>query len=715
MLVPRAPPRPALSEVLHGVALLVTASLDIRETLERLTCLTLEAIPANRCTLLLVDESGRALAPTLSIGQHDDELWERFRALEPIDLDEVPARRELLRRGRAVAIPDTAANSLVPRQLVETFDARSLLLVPLLAAGEPIGVLAIDWTTVGRRVSDDEVWLAEAIASYAALAIRNARLYEGQRTKARSLQRLVEVAAALGSSSSLPPVLDLVCGAFEELLGTAHCSVSLLGTEPGVVEAVAVAGEPLPEGIAPLLDAGELHRAAERWRGGHQPVLQVSAGARRVLRGGVLAPAVRSVALFPLVHGDEVVGAVVAGFPTDRRPGSDRLEIGQALADLAAAAIGRANVDRRLRVRLEHVETLTRLSDVVAGTTELDPALRRLSRTMRADLGVNLTAVALTDAVARAAVGARAPDAEELEAIRSWRAVLGRGRHPLRLRAVADGLLVPVARRQRVLGALRVSLDAGDRCCDDELLVAVGAGCADVVHQAGLHRDLAESERRLAVAAERDRIARDLHDSVAQLVTGIGMRVAQYLPDAPDRVWRERLEELLALAGRGNREIREAIHELLFLGVRRDGLVSSIRELARRFEATTDMTTRLRVGGEVVPLAPAREDALFRVAHEALVNAERHARASVVVIALDYTEAGVTLTIRDDGVGLGHRDPFGAEGGHFGFRGMQRMVEEAGGALVVGNARRRGVQVRACVPRTGQTMARGAGASRRRR
>lgn len=717
VFVPPAPPRPVLSEVLHGVALAVTASLDIRQTLERLACLTLEAIPANRCTLFLLDEPGRALVPTLSIGQNaDDELWERFRSLDPIDLHEVPERWEGLCGGRGIAIEDTIASPLVPRQMVETFEARSLLLVPLAIAGDPIGLLAIDWTTVDRRVSEDELWLAEAIASYAALAIRNARLYEGQRTKARSLERLVEVAAALNSSSALAPVLDLVCGAFEELLHTTHCSVSLFGADDAAkVDTVALTGVALPDGVSPLdnLAAHELQQVTEQWQGGLQASSETDALWSQSQRAAALGE-VRSVALFPLIHEDRTVGAVVVGFDTDRRPSSERMAIGRALAELAAAAIGRANVDRRLRLRLEHVETLTRLSDVVAGTTKLDPALRRLSHTLRVDLGVNLTAVALTDAVARAAVGARAPDDEELEAVRSWRAVLGRGRRPLRPREVPGGLLVPVARGRRVLGALRVTVRPGPSRTDDELLLAVGAGCADVVHQAGLHRDLADSERRLAVASERDRIAQDLHDSVAQLVTGIGMRVAQFLPEAPDHMWQERLEGLLELAGQGSREIREAIHHLLFLDVRRTGLASSIRELGKRFEATSGITTRVRVTGTVDPLSATREDVLFRVAHEALVNAERHSRAAVVRVALAYGDNGVTLTVRDDGVGLGHRDPFGAQRGHLGFRGLAQMVEEAGGVLAVGNAARRGVEVRAGVPRTGRVMIRGAGASRRR-
>lgn len=190
--------------VLHRVALTVSSSLDIKEVLERLARLTLEAIPADRCNLFLMDEGGTRLLPALSIGEVSDAgLWERFRALEPIDLFAVPDRWKAFTGGRALLIPDMAASPLIPPQIVEAFGSRSAFLAPLIANGEPIGVLSVDWLSAHVSRGTDELALLEAIAGYAALAIRNARLYQGLAAKARSLERLVEVAGRLQSAPTL--------------------------------------------------------------------------------------------------------------------------------------------------------------------------------------------------------------------------------------------------------------------------------------------------------------------------------------------------------------------------------------------------------------------------------------------------------------------------------------------------------------------------------
>src|SRR5688500_5388285 len=106
------------------------------------------------------------------------------------------------------------------------------------------------------------------------------------------------------------------------------------------------------------------------------------------------------------------------------------------------------------------------------------------------------------------------------------------------------------------------------------------------------------------------------------------------------------------------------------------------------------MPVRFVVRGTVVHMGASKEDALFRVAHEALVNIERHARASLATVQLTYGDDALSLSLRDDGVGLGHRDPFGRSG-HFGIRAMQRRLEDAGGELRVTNAAPRGVLVEA--------------------
>lgn len=712
------------SEALHRVSITVNASLDIKETIERLARVTLEAIPADRCTLLLVDDTSRALVPTLSIGQVTDaHLWQRFLDLAPIDLTEVPERWQLFAQGRALSVGDMAASPLVPPGVVEVFGTRSAILAPLIAADEPIGLMVLDWRDeVGDKAPED-VHLLEAIAAYASLAIRNARLYDRLASKARSLERLVEVAGAINSSPSLPSVLDLVCSAFEQLLGPTHCSLNLIDrAHPPQVETVSVRGEAWFAGNRDVLAAAppeELARVASVWAARPEPIVYSDIPSSGLVSPEVIPPSVRSLALFPLVHRGTLLGAVVAGFANKTGPKRHQLDSAQALAELAAASISRASVDRALRLRLRQVETLSALSDVVATTTDFDSALDALNRVSGNDLGVRFSSIAVSDRAARAALGATGPEARDQAVIREWRRLTRTaGRGPA---VVRDGeeLLVPVARNGRVLGLLRgvatdFSAAKAAEPYDEGVLLAMGAGCADVLHNAVLHAELAEKERRLAVAGERERIARDLHDSVAQLITGMGMRLAACAADAPDQHWRERMQELLRMAAQGSNDIRGAISSLLFLQVGHDGLVPSLRELVQKFDTSSDFAARLQVVGEVPALDQPVADALFRVAHEALANAERHARASVVCVTLNCDQDGVVLRVRDDGVGLASRDPFGHRPGHFGVRGMRQLIGSAGGTLRIASAAPRGVVVEARVP-VERSIRRIDGARRRRR
>lgn len=698
-----AEPIAPLGDILHRVALTVNSSLELKEILRTLSELALEAIPADRCHLFLLDESGTKLVPTFSSGRVTDlRLWQRFRAMEPIDLKEVPARWQAFCAGRAMAIPDMAASALVPAEIVDVFGSRSSLVVPLVAAGEPLGLFSVDWLGPGQDLSYEDLELAEAIGAYAALAIRNARLYEKLNHKALELERLVGVAGALNSKLSLQSVLDLICEAFEELLGTTHCSVitSADGAEP-TIRTLAMRGVAWftddPETVR-AVSPKEIARVRKLWKRSPQPVLYPSWEEQEAVDRSLIPATVRSAALFPLVSSETLHGFVLAGFPAVGGPGAEALENGHALAEQAATAIGRAALYQSVQSRLRRLEVLYRLSDVISGSTGITAALRKLNKVLKDELGIEIRSVVAANSKIRDAVGALPPDEQEMEAIRSWRAMLAKPAELEPRRVSPDALLVPIVHRSRLQGVLRVTVTDHPTPEDFDLLSAIASGCAEIVYKATLHRAIGETERALAVSAERDRIARDLHDSVGQLLTGMALHLRNYIVEAPTLTWRERFRELHELTARGRNEIRETIHSLLFLEVRKRGLVKSIKDLASKFEATTGIQVTVKVAGTIEPLTISKEDALFRVVYEALMNVERHSRASFVTIVIAYRKAEASVNIRDDGIGLAHRDPF-RSGNHYGLRSMQQALEEVGGRLEVRNASPRGVDVEGRVPR----------------
>lgn len=349
-----------------------------------------------------------------------------------------------------------------------------------------------------------------------------------------------------------------------------------------------------------------------------------------------------------------------------------------------------------LKQRLQRVEILYGLSDVIAGVSDLKTALRRLNRVLGPELGMQVKSVAISNPQIREAVGGLAPSHDEMETIGSWQSLLNRSK-TLDTQVTGNDLLVPLIHQCRVQGILKVKLVSGSLPEEERLPALIGTLCAEVIHKAVLRRKLEENERQVAIFAERERIARDLHDSVGRLLYDIGFLLNQYAKEAPDAIWRKRLGDLRDQAVKGGLEIRQAIHGLLFLQARRRGLDNSLRDLSRKFQASTGIDVRFKTTGKPVPLLPAQEDALFRVAYEALVNSERHARASLVLMVLTYEDREVHLKVSDDGVGLAHRNAFGRGGHHFGLRGIQRMVTDIGGNLYIRNASPHGVLVEARV------------------
>jgi signal transduction histidine kinase len=361
-----------------------------------------------------------------------------------------------------------------------------------------------------------------------------------------------------------------------------------------------------------------------------------------------------------------------------------------------ALAVQPARLEESLRAQLLELHVRLRLADVIAGTADLQQALISLNPLLGDEWGVAVKRVAILDSAQRNAIGGAPPNSTELEAVGAWRRAIAHGHGELLPGSVDDGLLAPVANGQWIAGVLQVVI-VGPLVAPG-VLVPLGAWCAEAVGRAALQRRLAANERRLAVTAERDRIAYDLHDSVGQLLVAIKLVLSDYLTEASNPLWRAQLKKVRDLAAEGSSSLRDAISSLLFRAASQQGLTESVRELVGTVRATHGVDAAMKVIGVPYALEPATEDTLFRVVLEALTNVARHARASSVSVRLRYQPGQVRMTIQDDGVGLGQRDPLVSTAHHFGLRAIQQRMEKAGGSLRVQDGRPNGVVVSATLP-----------------
>ena len=431
--------------------------------------------------------------------------------------------------------------------------------------------------------------------------------------------------------------------------------------------------------------------------------------------------------VMPLVVDGEPLGLLTADWAEPRPFADHELARLEAIGGYATVALGQALRHDETQRRHHRADVRRELTHVASGAATLEAAFAQLTRVLAPETGVALLRLAATNPEVRGLVRAREPDRRELHVIRSWRAVLAR-RDPVRTRPAAerrerdrdrlrrqrrrqpgdtpddggsadlDHRLVPVVHHHRVLGVLRVRVDdQRPRPPDEDTLLSLGHALGEALYECRLARARTDAERERLLTGERERIARDLHDSAAQTLAGLGMRISAYRDEVPDNLWGLRLDDFMLLTGQAVHEVRQAIRGLLFPARRHHELAQSLRQLLGGLDATSGLEGRLELEGEPYALTAEAEHALFRLAHEAVTNAERHAEgATEIVIVLRYAADGVWLRVQDDGKGLQGMDPFGQKG-HFGLVGVRGRLEELGGDLLVRNAEP-GVGVEGRVP-----------------
>ncbi|GIG40654.1 sensor histidine kinase [Cellulomonas phragmiteti] len=221
---------------------------------------------------------------------------------------------------------------------------------------------------------------------------------------------------------------------------------------------------------------------------------------------------------------------------------------------------------------------------------------------------------------------------------------------------------------------------------------------ATLEENAGLHAQLLTQAREAGVVDERQRMAGEIHDTLAQGLTGIITQVqaAQRVWHSPDQA-REHVDRALDLARESLTEARRSVQALRPHQLEAAHLPEALGELVQRWADDRGVPVRFDVSGDPVPLNPAVEVALFRVAQEALHNVARHAHAARVGLALSYLSDEVLLDVRDDGQGI-DMDADGYQGQGFGLRGMTQRVRSVGGALQIESAPGEGTAVSARVP-----------------
>ncbi|MEV6161645.1 sensor histidine kinase [Streptomyces sp. NPDC052052] len=222
-----------------------------------------------------------------------------------------------------------------------------------------------------------------------------------------------------------------------------------------------------------------------------------------------------------------------------------------------------------------------------------------------------------------------------------------------------------------------------------------------LAENAGLHAQLLLQAREAGIADERRRLAAEIHDTLAQGLTGIiaQLQAATSISDTDPELARQHLDRAAALARHSLGEARRSVHDLVPAALEHDDLPGALKKTIAGWAERHGTRTAFTVTGTAEPVHDEIAATLLRIAEEALANVGRHAGASRVGITLSFMGDELVLDVRDDGRGFDPAAPPSYDGaGGFGLGGMRARAERVAGTVEVETEPGHGTAVSARVP-----------------
>lgn len=425
---------------------------------------------------------------------------------------------------------------------------------------------------------------------------------------------------------------------------------------------------------------------------------------------------VRSWMAVPLALKDRVLGMLTISWTEPDHFTAEHARVARAFADQAAVVMENARLYEEVRQRALESEALARADAELFRSLDLDTVLKALVDVTVDILGCDKSMVAIWDAESgvmtlrasrnfgdhslrqiKEMYEREMPRMENVSVIVTEDAA---DAHPVEVPVVeAEGIRsfiqVPIVSQVGLpLGFFSVAYVNEHHFGAEEqrLLTQLADRVAVAISNAGLH----QRAQRAASLEERQRLARELHDSVSQALYGIalGARTARTLLDRDPSQAAEPVEYVLALAEAGMAEMRALIFELRPESLESEGLVVALGKQVAATEARCGIEIGTDLCEEPEASVPAKE-ALYRIAQEAVHNVVKHARAKSVQLALKQSGNALVLTVRDDGMGF---DPEADYSGHLGLKSMRERAESVGGTLSIESTPGEGSKVEVRVP-----------------
>jgi len=599
---------------------------------------------------------------------------------------------------------------------------RSELTVPIIAQGKTIGVLDVQ----SQHLDDFEqtdLELMQAIASHTGIALENARLFaETQRLLKETEQRANEltiinnVQQGLASKLDVQSIYDLVGDTFHNFFNAQVVMISTYDPQSNTIEHryaiergmhVNSPGTHPPGGFRsqiirtkqPLLVNANVAEEAARLG---QPTLPGTSTPRSWL--GV-----------PMLVGDQVTGILsVQNVDEENAFGESDVRLLQTFASSMGIALENARLFSNLERRAEQFRVLTEVSQHIISLAGVDELLGNITRIVKESFGYLHVGIGLVDGdevVSKAEVGAFE---EKYRSIRiplghgiwGWVAKHGRpfasGRDDRHMHheqfdeaEISPHICVPLKVKETVIGVMSAAGDKpGAFHQGDEIILQTLANQVSVAIE---NARLYEQARQVAVLEERQRLGRELHDSVTQSLYGIELYSQAALGNLAARKHgqvNKNLNDIHETSQEALAEMRLLIYELRPPVLEKEGLVAVLQARLSAVEGRAGL--KIKFKSEITErLSITIEEGLYHIAQEALNNVLKHAHAQNIFVNLKSTDGKIFLVIADDGIGF---DLESLPRGGLGLASMMEHAEAINGKLFVSSQPKHGSTITAEVP-----------------
>ncbi|HSR21589.1 MAG TPA: GAF domain-containing sensor histidine kinase [Anaerolineales bacterium] len=715
--------------ILAEVSRQISSILDIDQLLEHVVRLIQETFQYYHVGIGLVE--GDQIVYRVGAGELWDDPGFRFKPSR-LKIGVEGLTGWVAKEGKPALVPDVSVD---PRYVwMQSSRTRSELVVPIIVRDLTIGVLDVQ-SEHPDTFSEADLELVQALANQTGVAIENARFFDQLRERTEEVTEALAQQTALSevlqvmarSPTDLQPTLRAVAEKAARLCDSYDAEIGLV--EGDVFKAAAQWGPvPLPResfdpGI-PISRQSATGRAILEKRAIHvEDILAEPDAEYSISRAHNRRTGQRTLLAAPLVLEGQAIGYIFLPRREVNPFSAKQIALLKVFADQAAIAVQNVRLStetqRLLKETEQRARELTIINSVQQGLgaqLDLQGVCELVGEEIRRVFAANTVVVATfdleRDLILRHYVHERGQRLQvEPRPIGIWRPFVERGRSLLANSGLHEAnrrfdpayrpdigeepksmLSVPLIIQDKVQGVISLQDVEHENAfteSDQRLLETLAGSMSVAIQRARLY----ERTRHMAVMEERQRLARELHDSVTQSLYGVSLYAeaagGQFAKGNYEKAG-EYLQDIRSTALDSLADMRLLIHELRPPLLEKEGLVAILQSRLYGVENRAGIKTELQSNlTERLPLA-AEED-LYRIATEALNNALKHARPGHVYVRLLQDEAGICLEVADDGLGF---VPEEVSGGGLGLATMKERARSHGWELTVDSQPGAGTRVR---------------------